>query len=186
MNYLEYLKKRKSLGKIYRDYYLYPKIQKFTNGLTLDFGCGIGDFLKFYKNSVGVDINPEIIGYCRAQGLNAEVFQGDKLPYANQFFQTVVMDNVLEHITDPQLVISEISRVLTDNGNLIIGIPGDSGYQSDPDHKINYSESGILGLLNAFNFRLVDKFYTPFGYSKWLDKNMKLYCRYYLFQKRVV
>jgi SAM-dependent methyltransferase len=183
MNYLEYLKKRKSLGKIYRDYYLYPKIQKFTVGLTLDFGCGIGDFLKFYRNSIGADINPQIIGYCREQGLNAEVFDEVALRYENQFFQSIVMDNVLEHLIDPSLVISEFYRVLANSGNLVIGIPGDSGYQSDADHKINYSEQDLLNLFTRSNFRLINKFYTPFGRNEWLNKHMKLYCRYYIFKK---
>ena len=33
------------------------KVEKFINGKTLDVGCGIGDFLKYSNNSVGVDIN---------------------------------------------------------------------------------------------------------------------------------
>ena len=63
--YHKYLLTRSLLGKIYRDYYLYPRINKYTKGKILDVGCGMGDFLSFNKNAIGTDINKYNIDYLR-------------------------------------------------------------------------------------------------------------------------
>jgi hypothetical protein len=52
------LKKKKITGKIYQKFFLYPKLLKCLNGLTLDVGSGLGDFIKHYPNGYAVDPDP--------------------------------------------------------------------------------------------------------------------------------
>ena len=57
LNYFQYLLTRTKRGLFFREKILYPKVVKRFKGKVLDFGCGIGDMLKFYECSSGVDIN---------------------------------------------------------------------------------------------------------------------------------
>ena len=73
--YFEYLNQRSSLGLIYRKNFLYPRLAREMQGKVLDVGCGIGDFLEFYKNAKGTDINIKNVEYCSKIGL--EVSYGE-------------------------------------------------------------------------------------------------------------
>lgn len=48
----------------------------------------------------------------------------DHLPFDSESFDSVLIDNVLEHIEDPNSLLAEIKRVIRPNGGLLIGVPG--------------------------------------------------------------
>ena len=66
--YFEYLKGRSRLGNVYRKYLLYPALCRRLEGRTLDVGCGIGDMLVHRGNTVGVDVNPRTVEFCKVAG----------------------------------------------------------------------------------------------------------------------
>jgi SAM-dependent methyltransferase len=158
---------------------VYPKICNCIQGRLLDLGCGIGDMLKFYPNSVGVDINPYTVEFCNKSGLKAFLIDSDKLPFKPESFDTILLDNVLEHIQEPSNLLFEISRVLKKPGQLIIGLPGDKGFLMDIDHKFNYKKADLLPLLENVGMKIVSEFFTPFK-SNFLNKVFKRYCVYYV------
>jgi len=180
--YFEYLKTRSVYGVFYRNFWLYPRISKLLNGRVLDIGCGIGDFLKFRKNTVGVDVNPETVKYCQEQGHDARLMEVDILPFDSSSFNSVVMDNVLEHIEDPEPILNEVKRVLIDGGCFVIGVPGRKGYASDPDHKVFYSKEKLLDTINGAGFSGGEVVGMPFDFA-WLDDKLRQYCLYGIFRK---
>ena len=183
LKYSNYLKKRNFKGLLYRKYFLYPIISKNLKGKCLDIGCGIGDFLKFRgKNTFGVDINKNTIEYCLTQKLNVKFYR-DIIPHKNEEFDSIVLDNVLEHIEKPNLLIEEMHRVLKNNGKLLIGVPGLKGFESDSDHKKFYDEMSMLDVISKSLFKDIKFFYTPFK-SNFLNKYLKQYCLYGLFEKK--
>ena len=179
--YYNYLSKRSRLGLFYRRFYLYPCLSKFLHGRVLDIGCGRGDFLGFYKQSVGVDVNPRNIDCCRKRGLNAYLVKNGRYPFKNGSFDGVIIDNVLEHLDDPLPTLTEIHRILIPNGTLIIGVPGRKGYDSAPDHKRFYSEETLVNVLHEFHFRVKKVLHMPFK-STWSERNMRQYCIYGIFK----
>jgi SAM-dependent methyltransferase len=179
--YFEYLKGRSNLSKYYRWYFLYPKLIRYLSGRVLDVGCGIGDFLSQYKNSVGVDINPYTISYCRQMGFEALLVK-NKFPFPSESFNGAILDNVIEHLTDPTGLLMETRRVLKDKGRLIIGVPGKLGYVADPTHSVFYDSQKLKKTLSDSGFRLIKKRYSPLR-SDWLDRNMRQYCLYGIFEK---
>ena len=180
--YLEYLQKRSKLGLLYRKFWLYPRLIKNLKGKTLDIGCGIGDMLKFNPSFIGVDINPKCVEFCKIQKLDARLMKNDCLPFDDGSFDSVLLDNVLEHLNNPTPLLMEIKRVLCKNGTLLIGVPGEKGYDYDSDHKQFYNEKKLIKCLIDSGF-FVDKiFYTPFEF-KWFDKNISQYCLYGVFNK---
>ena len=182
--YAHYLQQRSTLGKLYRNYLLYPRLGRCVKGRVLDFGCGIGDFLLFRPGTVGVDINPHNVEFCRARGADAELSQEGRIPYGDGEFNTVVMDNVLEHIPKNCVdrVLSEVLRLLHPAGKLLIGVPGLKGYDSDDDHKCYYSEQDLITLLGRYGCRKVKSFHMPV-HMLWLENHLSQYCIYVLFAK---
>lgn len=178
-NYYEYLKTRSIKGFLYRKLYLYPRLIFFIRGRLLDVGCGIGDMLKTYKNSVGVDINPETVSHCTKIGCTALVMEENILPFVDSTFDTILLDNVIEHIEDPIPLMKEVARVLKSSGSIIIGVPGKKGFDFDPDHKKFYDDLEIDELAKKLNFKIITKFYTPVG-IKYLSKLIRQYCQYYV------
>ena len=159
-DYFKYLKTRSVFGFIYRKFYLYPKLYSNLKGRSLDIGCGLGDFLYMYKNIIGVDINIDCVNYCKSKGLNVLLMDIDILPFEDNSFDSIILDNVIEHIENPRNLLSEIKRELTPNGILLIGVPCDMGYKFDSDHKIFYDIKSLQTLL-SIDFILKNHFYTP-------------------------
>ena len=182
--YHSYLNRFSSIGYAYRKYFLYPKLNNVLHGNILDVGCGLGHYLTFQLGAQGVDINPINVADCIGRGLDASVMLPDVLPFEDISFDSVLLDNVLEHITEPFPLISEIKRVLRPNGTLLIGVPGSKGMDHDPDHKVAYDETSLATLANVSGFSIREFFYMPLFKSEWLNKNLRQYCIYSIWIKR--
>ncbi len=183
LSYSKYLNRRSWLGGAYRRFYLYPKLSRYLRGRVLDYGCGIGDFLRYRPGTVGVDVNEYTVGQCAAAGLDAtKINRGESLPFDKNSFDAVVMDNVLEHIAemDVPVVLNEIVRVLKPGAVLIVGVPGIKGYLSDPDHKTMYTKHRLKVVLGQYGFAIVDDFHVPIN-SDNLDRFVKSHCLYAVF-----
>jgi SAM-dependent methyltransferase len=176
--YFEYLMTRSRLGDAYRRHVLYPRLVKRLSGRMLDVGCGIGDMLAFRPNSVGVDINERTVSYCLQRGQEARMMQSDQLPFDSATFESVLLDNVLEHIADPEPILAEVRRVLAAGGRLLVGVPGILGWHSDHDHKIFYDENKMVNCLESAGFAAVEVFHTPLFRSAWLSRRLRQYCIY--------
>ncbi len=97
----------------------------------LDVGCGYGRTLMQLdqaglKNLHGCDYSKKMIEQARKNLPNAEfkINKGVKLPYEDSSFDAVILMAVLTSIIDNELqarLLSEISRVLTDNGLIYVG-----------------------------------------------------------------
>ena len=188
-NYHNYLINRKLSGFFYRFFIIYPFFLKYLGKNNLDFGCGIGDFLRFCSflniNIVGCDINKNLVEYCENQGFKSfHLTQANKkFFFKNPTFDCICMDNVLEHILNPSPIISFISNSIKQGGYLIVGVPvGEAGFNYDPDHKIYYDEVKLDNILLEFSLLKINSFYRPFKNS-WLRKNMRQFCYYAVYKK---
>ena len=179
--YFDYLMRRSAAGALYRHAVLYPRIARRLTGRTLDVGCGIGDFLRYRPQTVGVDVNPRTVEYCRNQGLDAHCMEPDRLPFADGDFQSVLLDNVLEHIAEPGPLLTEIQRVLGPHGRVLIGVPGIRGWERDPDHKVRYDEFALTKTLRSHGFEVAETFHTPLWRWQWLSRKLPQYCLFMLF-----
>ena len=96
----------------------------------LDVGCGDGHFasVAFPEPLVaGIDPESAVLGEARDRGAYRVLAQalGDRLPYADGHFATVISNSVLEHIPGVDDVVAEIARVLQPGGRFIFCVPGD-------------------------------------------------------------
>ncbi len=109
-----------------RKYYPDPK-------KILDVGVASGWFLsevikEFPKaQGVGIDVYKEAIGYGKKTYKNLTLLVSDahSLAFTDKLFNVIISCEVLEHVVNPDNVVKEIKRVLTDDGIIVIEI--DSG-----------------------------------------------------------
>ena len=188
-DYANYLQTRSFKGLIYRFFFVYLFFLKYLGENNYDYGCGIGDFLVFSKifkkKIIGLDVNNENLKICDNRNCRTDLL----VPKRNYFqdkknsADCILLDNVLEHISSPKEVIEDIYDGLKPGGNLIVAIPvGEKGYQSDPDHKIYYSEYDLNILLKSYGFKKNNHFYRPLN-SSWMRKNLRQFCYYSIYSK---
>jgi SAM-dependent methyltransferase len=181
--YHEFLKKRTFKSKIYRKYLLFPTLCKFLSGRVLDVGSGIGDFVAFRPNTIGVDINPDNVEFCKKhRNLDVRLMEINSLPFDDEHFDSINMDNVLEHIEDPEIILDEMTRVLKKGGILVVGVPGKLGFKTGPDHEVFYSKEDLRKTFTSLNYSVVKIFSMPIE-CDWLDNLMRQYCYYGVFKK---
>ena len=179
--YFAYLKTRSWRAQLYRRIFLYPLLNRHISGAALDVGCGLGDMLEFRPNTVGADVNPHAVDYCRSRGFDAHLIEDGRLPFAAESFDTVVLDNVLEHVPSPQPLLDEIHRVLKRDGRVLVGVPGERGYASDSDHKVFYDEPTLTATLAGAGFECDRVFHVPCR-ARMLSRVLRQYCVYALFR----
>ena len=162
--YHEYLLKESFFGFIYRRFILYPTLKLLTGNEFLDVGCGVGIFLSFgSEKSIGLDINPYNIKKINSNK-NSKAFLINKdgtFPIKDSSINTIICDQVIEHIDDPNKILSEISRIIKKNGRIIIGLPMEKGYKADPDHKKFYNIKTIKEITKKFQMKYTFHFYFP-------------------------
>lgn len=97
----------------------------------LDLGTGTGRILELFgaeiSRGVGIDLNPEMLQFARANldkaGLkNCSVRQGDlyNLPFPRDSFDAIVMHQVLHYLEDGARALREAARVLRSGGRLVV------------------------------------------------------------------
>jgi glycosyltransferase involved in cell wall biosynthesis/ubiquinone/menaquinone biosynthesis C-methylase UbiE len=95
-----------------------------------DCGCGMGFYLMTIGalrqlNLVGLDGDVERLHWAQREQVPAGLLSGDilKLPFPDASFDKVLMSEVLEHISDDRVALSEIFRVLKPGGILALSVP---------------------------------------------------------------
>ena len=168
-----------------KDIFLFPllfpdrikKIKKFkTIGSILDIGCGGGNFLKDMQKEgwdiYGCDLSPYICDVARKTTGSKNIYSGDvlSLNLAENFFDVITLWHVLEHLTKPKETLIKISKLLKDDGMLIIESPDFSSIQSKffkskwfsldlPRHIHQFSPKTMEKLLNSVNLKTFKKDY---------------------------
>ncbi len=100
----------------------------------LDFGCGTGygthRIAPRCDSITGVDVSREAVTFAReryrADNLDFRAIapvEDAALPFADGSFDAVLSFQVIEHVPDAGRYLAEASRVLTDNGLLIVATP---------------------------------------------------------------
>lgn len=86
--------------------YLIPRCE----GKTLDIGANAGYLVSKLPDAVGVDSSPFVVNKAKELGRNV-ILVGDKLPFPDKEFDTVVLSCVLEQCEDWEKTLNEALRV---------------------------------------------------------------------------
>lgn len=94
----------------------------YLKGFLLDVGCGTGDKNQFLfpKNSIGIDINFQMLRQYKKKFPEQDVIQCDaeNLPFKKNIFDCAISCGTLHHLNNPPTAMNEINRVLKNLGYL--------------------------------------------------------------------
>ncbi len=143
----------------------------------LDIGCGEGyalqTFLKSGWEVLGLDYsdfgctqcNPDCLPFMIKGDIYVSI---DKLISENKKYDVLLLDNVLEHVLQPKVILEKCAKLLTTGGVLIIEVPNDFSIIQQhlldtkkiekpfwivlPDHISYFNLAGLTNLLNDVGF----------------------------------
>lgn len=102
----------------------------------LDIGCGAGygsaELSRTAAQVTGIDLGADAIEYARANYVRANLsFQqasATSLPFPDGSFDLIVAFEVIEHLSDWQLLLAEAKRLLAPSGQFVVSTPNKSYY----------------------------------------------------------
>ncbi len=128
----------------------------------LDIGCsqGIVSLLLGREgfDCTGIDYEKNSIDFARTElekeeetvrkRVRFELVDATTLPFEAETFDTVMLGEILEHLTNPGRVLKEARRVLKKEGTAVITVP--FGLNNAPDHKMTYYPASFLELVRPY------------------------------------
>ena len=147
----------------------------------IDIGCGEGFAVKFFKDNgfsvLGLDYSEAGIKNHNSDILDNTII-GDVYESINNLiskeksFNIVNMDNILEHVTDPFILLEKVYKLMTENGIAIIKVPNDFSvlhkyfienkivskpYWVAPlDHISYFNKEGLINICSSAGFENLD------------------------------
>jgi SAM-dependent methyltransferase len=96
----------------------------------LDIGCGDGLFahiLSDEKIDLGIDPKKSELDRAKKYAIYEELIQcfGSNIPKEDRSFNTIYSNSALEHVSDLEPVLTEVHRLLSDDGGFYITVPTD-------------------------------------------------------------
>ena len=169
-------------------------------GKLLDVGCGEGLFLELASKDgwkiAGTEISPFAVTYVKKR-LGPNMLQGELIDirFPDNKFDAITMWHVLEHTTNPLVMLKEIRRILKDDGVFILAIPnlnnivsqwayrlvkGKKMHLFDPSdrelHLYHFTPEAIRLALEKTGFR-VKKIVPDMGIVQWYIKSLNYFAR---------
>lgn len=153
-----------------------------TNLWILDAGCGDGFWMEVlrnlgFSNLIGVDLSYSLLKRAKGKGFNVIQSSVASLKFQRKF-DVIIMCDVLEHLHDAGITLSNLRDVLKESGILYLVIPVydslssrfqrffhrktkiDQAREHDETHVHAFSKDEIFKLLRANNFQVKRAIYT--------------------------
>jgi 2-polyprenyl-3-methyl-5-hydroxy-6-metoxy-1,4-benzoquinol methylase len=103
-----------------------------SNNRLLDVGCGNGDMFDKMKilgwDVEGIETDPVACKLANAKHKKIYISELEGREYADDHFDAIILNHVLEHVNDPIRLIKECHRILKPDGRMIIVTPNALGF----------------------------------------------------------
>jgi len=140
------------------------------NGKLLEVGCGTGNRMLIFKELGwevrGLEINQKVARVAQNNtGCKIYVSPLEEADLPEDYFDVVYLNNVFEHLKDPNKALQKIKDTLKENGELIIVIPSEDAllfklFKQDffpldvPRYLFTYNKMNISKLFSQHDFRV--------------------------------
>src|SRR3546814_15315557 len=118
----------------------------------LEVGCGTKPYRELFEleEYIGLEIDSPS---ARTQSRADYFYDGKKFPFEAEIFNSVLYNQVLEHVFNPDDFLQEIPRVLRVDGMLLLTVPFEWDEHEKPNDYARYSTYRLKSLLdrNGFN-----------------------------------
>lgn len=131
-------------------------ITKYASGRLLDLGCGTAPMYKYYSRFVD-KITCADWGNGEYDTSHVDVFcdLNMKLPFEDNSFDTIIFSDVLEHLSEPKFTLTEIQRILSPNGVLIMNYPFLYGLHETPYDYCRYTKYRIRTWIDEIGMDII-------------------------------
>jgi 2-polyprenyl-3-methyl-5-hydroxy-6-metoxy-1,4-benzoquinol methylase len=155
-------------------------VKNFISGNVLDLGCGPADLSEFkgVESYTGVELDNSRVLSLKKKYQNHLFYcmnlDRDEFPDRKHKFDTIVMIAVIEHLSSPNNILSQLPALLKKQGKLIITTPSPLGdrihkiganfglvsKEAAEDHEHIYNEKELVDLLskNGLKVHIYQKF----------------------------
>jgi len=132
-----------------------------ARGRLLDVGCGNKPyehlFRPFVSEYIGVEHSATFGETSASQAGGPDVFyDGVSLPFEDASFDTVLSVQVLEHTSEPQRLLEEMSRVLRHDGLMILNAPFSFRLHEEPHDYFRYTPHGLRAMCQKAQLEVVE------------------------------
>jgi len=187
--YCEHYIKNEPVFRMFADNVVNIIARHKKRGRLLDIGCSVGFMLesasKIGFDTEGLELNKKAVDIALSKKLNVKMIGIEKAGYADKSFDVVILNHILEHIFDPLEFIQKVSRVVKDDGLLIIGVPNHDSFVAHvmkgqwygwgiPEHIWHFDRASLEYILSKSGLRIKElvrnsQHYAP---SKSFRKNL--------------
>lgn len=132
------------------------ELARHITGKTLDVGCGTKPYAGLYQcdEYVGLEIDTPL----NREKKQAEYFyDGTIFPFYDGAFDSIVANEVFEHVFTPDQFLDEVRRVLKPDGMVLLTMPFVWDEHEQPYDFARYSSFGIKALLERHGFRIIEQ-----------------------------
>ena len=153
--------------KFVRNALVFKELNKLTPGVTLDIGCGIGDYAVFLSKRghkvTAFDPSPFAIEQVTERkgndfNIKTEINTIEEF-YSSELFDNIVGIEVMEHIESDKVALQKIYSILKKGGSMLISVPATPFLYSQTDkhsgHYRRYSYANFKKLLMEVGFKNV-------------------------------
>jgi SAM-dependent methyltransferase len=141
---------------------LLAKVAPRAHGRLLDVGCGQRPYEHLFRPYVTEYVGIEHEATFEATNASTSdkkpdlYYDGKRLPFDDQSFDTVLNVQVLEHTPHPGLLVNEMGRVLKRDGTLLLSAPFQFRLHEEPHDYFRYSPHGLRTLCEAAGLEIVE------------------------------
>lgn len=124
-------------------------------GRLLDVGCGTKPYRNLFSveeyTGLEIDTPPN-----HERNLADFFYDGVTFPFQSESYNSVLTNQVLEHVFNPEIFLAEIYRVLKPGGNLLLTVPFVWDEHEQPWDYARYSSFGLIHLVEKMGFKVVE------------------------------
>jgi SAM-dependent methyltransferase len=130
---------------------LATELQARPDSRVLDYGCGVVAYRSFFPPEVRYSA-ADLPGNPHA---NLLLEEDGAVPAPDESFDIVMSTQVLEHVPDPGLYLSECFRALRPGGRMLLSTHGTFVYHPDPDDYWRWTCAGLQKAVRDAGFDVV-------------------------------
>jgi len=126
-------------------------LKENVRGRILDVGCGNKPFEKYLESMVTEYIGCDVV-QSSLQKVDV-VCDATDIPFENECFDSIISTQVLEHISETDLCLQEMYRLLVKGGILILTVPFVWPIHEEPYDYYRFTEHGLRFKLERVGFK---------------------------------